>query len=294
MVVRLHPLPQKFRNMLFNVDYHITDICNLNCAHCSHYCPLVKFIPSIKHKSVEQITADLTLLSKHKDYLERLGILGGEPCLHPQLSKILRIARGLFPKTKIVLTTNGTLTEKYLRWKDAIEENDIQLCVTLYPFKGDEQSAWQNFKRISDFIPSVDVWAYPTQVGMTYHQLAYEPCIKDDMDREEKDKLESKVFGCYKRWQCNQLKDGKLWICHYAAYLDILEKVFPNKVNIGQDAQCYLDLNNDNLTEQDIYQWQCETYPKICKHCTDVQHGGYVGEAEPWRRTKYDISEWVE
>ena len=129
--------------MLKNVDYHIIDRCNLNCAGCNDFSPLVS--PDDKGKSIEQITADFMLLSKIKNEFYILNIMGGEPTLHPELSKILRIARQIFPDNKIRLLTNGTNYDKFYRWKDAIVENkidvagdDLQLVAGRLPSKDNE------------------------------------------------------------------------------------------------------------------------------------------------------------
>jgi hypothetical protein len=264
--------------MIVNVDYHVTEVCNLNCAHCSHFCPLVP--KDTKPKSIEQITADFALLSKFKEHLETLGLMGGEPFLHPQFSKVLRIARQFFPNNRIVVTTNGTLADKILQWKDAIEENNITICVTIYPYKDNSR---ENYEKIRGVIKNTYYWDYPTTHGMTYHELSH----RDDAATDEE------ILGCYKRWRCNQLRDGKLWICHYAAYLDFLKNAFPGKIDIEEDEYRYLDLNNDNLTIDDIYYFQQFAFPNICRHCEDVHYGAYAGPTEPWRKSRKEISEWI-
>ena len=73
--------------MIVNVDYHVTEVCNLNCAHCSHFCPLVP--KDTKPKSIEQITADFALLSKFKEHLETLGLMKGDK-MNLRLGELLR------------------------------------------------------------------------------------------------------------------------------------------------------------------------------------------------------------
>lgn len=265
--------------MLVNVDYHINDRCNLNCAHCNHFCPLVP--KDVKDKSIEQITADLALLSKFKDHVQTLGLLGGEPMLHPKLSKICYIARKFFPTSEISITSNGTLANKVLEFKDAIEENNIQLVITIYPYK---ENPYEDYEKIKKIIPSTVAWEFPTTNGMTYNLLS----SRVDITSKEE------IFNCVKRWRCNQLKDGKLYICHYAAYIDYLTNAFPEEVNIKKDDQMYLDLNDETLTIDGIYKFQQTTYPSICDHCADAHYGGYAGPVEPWRKTEHKLEEWYQ
>ena len=264
---------------MYSIDYHITDVCNLSCAHCSHFCSVVPH--NTKHKSIEQITADFALMSKFSSLFVWLGLMGGEPTLHPELSKILRIARQFFPNNKISITTNGTLADRFLQWKDSIIENDVTVVVTIYPYKKD---AWENFYKIKQIIPQTISWPYPIEHGFTPHQLSNKTGVATP----------EQIMGCYKRWRCNQLKDGKLWICHFAAQLNRLKDAFPGQINFDQDDKCYIDLNNDDLTIEDILKWQNETWPDICNHCLDVAYGGYNGPVEPWRTSKKELSEWVE
>ena len=97
-----------------------------------------------------------------------------------------------------------------------------------------------------------------------------------------------------KRWRCGQLKDGKLYICHYAAQLDYLIDAFPGQINIKKDDQMYVDLNNDSLTVDDIYKFREKTYPEICKHCLDAHYGSYYGTVEPWKVSTGDINEYYQ
>ena len=132
--------------MVNNIDYHIIDRCNLNCASCNHFSSLV---PSTdKGKSIEQITSDLTLLSKVKEVFNCLTILGGEPTLHPELSKILRIARQIYPNKQINLVTNGTNYDKFEKWRDSIIENNIHVILSLYPYCDDNMERAEKMRKI--------------------------------------------------------------------------------------------------------------------------------------------------
>lgn len=264
--------------MLINVDYHLTDVCNLNCAHCNHFCPLVP--KDTKHKSLEQITADLSLLSKFKNDLDTLGLLGGEPTLHPQLSDICYISRKFFPNNHISITSNGTRANNMLQWKDAIEKNDIDFVVTIYPYK---ENPYEDYEKIAKVIPNnVSIWEFPTTNGMTYNELT----SRNDIVTPEE------IKNCYKRIRCNQLLNGKLYICHYTAYFNYLKNAFPDKINVKDVEGSYIDLNNDNLTIEDIYEFQRTAWPILCDHCLDAHYNNYYGPTEPWRKSELDINEW--
>lgn len=90
--------------------YLVTDACNLNCARCSTYSPLVK-----KPRMVElaQVKRDMARLSDLFDgEAEGLDILGGELLLHPNVIEIMAVTRESFPGASVRILTNGILLHK--------------------------------------------------------------------------------------------------------------------------------------------------------------------------------------
>ena len=266
--------------MVYNIDYHIIDKCNLNCASCNHFSSLVP-AGSDTCKSIEQITADLTLLSKLKNEFHVISLLGGEPTLHPELSKILRITREILPNNVIHLVTNGTKYDKFERWKDALAENNVVVALTVYPYCNDYGLRTMELRKILE--PEVEVevneWALE---GFNYGFLSN----RDNVSTDEE------IRACYRRFQCNQLKNGKLYICHFAAQFNYLKDYFGDKVQFGLDGKEYLDLNGD-VKAKDFYNFIYNSHPSICDHCVDAHNKGFSGPIHPWYVTKKEINEWL-
>ena len=88
--------------MLRKAYLEITNICNLSCSFC----------PGTKREKRFMTPEDFRVLAAklrpHTQYLY-LHLLG-EPLLHPQLDKILKIAAEI--DFKVIITTNGTLLDK--------------------------------------------------------------------------------------------------------------------------------------------------------------------------------------
>ena len=109
---------------LSQVEFHLVDHCNLNCAHCDHFTPLSKpcFIP------VEDILSDFKKLKRIFDNVGKIYILGGEPLLHPQLLELFSPLREIYPKSELIIITNGILLEKMGKdfW-NALKEYKISL-----------------------------------------------------------------------------------------------------------------------------------------------------------------------
>ena len=85
---------------------NILDHCNLRCKGCDHFAAIAeeRFVP------LDDIKKDLAQMSKILNGdVSSIGVMGGEPLLHPQLKEILINTRWFFPKTIIQLVTNGLL-----------------------------------------------------------------------------------------------------------------------------------------------------------------------------------------
>lgn len=263
--------------MIYNIDYHIIDRCNLNCKACNHFCPLV---PSTdKGKSIEQIIADLTLLSKLKDGFSTLSLLGGEPTLHPELSKILDISRQIFPDKSIHLVTNGTKYDRFNEWKESIIRNNIDVFISVYPYCPEYK---ERLKVIENtLLPEVKV-NYDNiseEYGFTYGSLS----------NKEIPVSYSELRMCRRPFKCAQLKNGKLYICNFAAQFDKLKAYFGDQITFDLDGKEYLDLNGD-VTIDDLNNFVYYQIPNICLHCIDVCNN----QTCKWETSNKNINEFIQ
>jgi len=264
--------------MINNIDYHIIDRCNLNCASCNHFSSLVP--ATDMGKSIEQITADLTLLSKIKDEFETLSLLGGEPTLHPQLSKILRIARQIFPDKEIHLVTNGTKYDKFDRWKDSLVENKIKVYISVYPYCEDYET---RLNVIEDTLrPEVEVYNI---INTEEHGFDY-----GFLTNREDGANKNGIYNCGRPFSCCQLKNGKVYICNFAAQFDVLKKFFGDRITFDLNGSEYFDLNGD-ITPELFNNFIYNAIPNICYHCVDV--GNNYERTHEWGVTKKELNEWI-
>ena len=126
--------------MYSRVYVEITNICNMNCSFChGHSRPL-------KRMTADEFSVILEKLNGHTNYI--YYHLMGEPLTHPDLPLFLKMAgeRGY----KSVLTTNGTLLDKY---GDAILESGLhKVSLSVHSFEeGTEDSFLKYMKNLSDF-----------------------------------------------------------------------------------------------------------------------------------------------
>ena len=99
-----------WENTVIHVD--ITNVCFLACAHCTRAVGHHRKPYFMELEMVRKAVASL------QDFPGRTGIMGGEPCLHPQFREILSIVREMIPdRRKREFWTSGW---KWKEYKDDI------------------------------------------------------------------------------------------------------------------------------------------------------------------------------
>lgn len=94
------------RPFLSLLETHVCDDCNLNCKACTHFAPFVK---ERKKADIEKFESSLHKASELFSGIGLVSILGGEALLEPELCiKMLQLSRKYFPKSGVMLTTNGS------------------------------------------------------------------------------------------------------------------------------------------------------------------------------------------
>ncbi len=85
------------------IQIDITNHCFLSCLYCSRYNRHLR-PDQRRHMSLEQVEAALDSL---KGWPKMIGIIGGEPLLHPEFPQITKLIRKRFPPEQMRLWTSG-------------------------------------------------------------------------------------------------------------------------------------------------------------------------------------------
>lgn len=98
----------EFLPALNRIEIDITYDCNLHCLNCARSCSQAPDIAAMSPTQIEKFTAES--VAKNVTW-EKIGVLGGEPMIHPELFEILDILltykETQSPTTIIEITTNG-------------------------------------------------------------------------------------------------------------------------------------------------------------------------------------------
>ena len=192
---------------LHRIVIHLTDHCNLNCKGCSHFSNVAA--PAFADPA--QLDREFERLADLFEVTE-IYLLGGEPLLHPKLKEFLRSARQHFPRTKLILLTNGILLPKMGPefWRTMGEER-ITLMYDDYPIslKTDliRERACEN---------GVEVEL------MEHHDEFFKLPIDFSGSQDPADSFSR----CRTVANCPTLRDGRLYPCAYIAYIDLFSEHF--------------------------------------------------------------------
>ena len=256
--------------MIQSLEYHVVDHCNLNCAGCSHFSPLAEhwFVDPEDFEKEWKEVADCGLKIK------RIRILGGEPLLHPELGYMLKCVRCLFPDSDINVVTNGILlSQKKEELLPIFIKNDISLTTSCYPGLN------INYKKVLSGFPKVEMYDKAGFWNISLHEKADYP--------------KECFYDCFSSSiaKCNFLKDGRIYPCCVIPNLPHFFKFFDETAAMDLTK---IPIESAGITVKDHTPEEIERFVNtpndFCAHCNVIR----AVEAHPWKRTQYQIDEWME
>jgi radical SAM family protein len=196
-----------------NLEIHAAHACNLACESCSHF-------SNHGHSGILSLSDATAWMRLWKDRLrpDRFSILGGEPTLNKNLTKLVLETRRHWPHSMIRIVTNGFYLARHPELPQAIaDDGNTLLCLSIH----------HNSKDYFDsIVPHVDLlgsWVDRYDIAvMVYHSYSkwtrryngfgssMEPFEDGDI-RKSWEQCPAKL--------CRQLFEGKIWKCSPLAYL---------------------------------------------------------------------------
>jgi GTP 3',8-cyclase len=182
------------------LEYHIADHCNLHCDHCCSFSPI------LKKWFADPVEFEADLRAVRRVVLPQfLKIVGGEPLLHPDLERLLVIAKSLAVGPRIQLTTNAFLIERLTpRGWDSLD----MIAVSLYP-----EPALP--KALIRYIASE---GRRRNIEVNWKVQDRFTCL-DRSEISSHDEASTTFQECWIRHRCNSIKHGRFYSCTRPQYI---------------------------------------------------------------------------
>ena len=257
---------------LLRFEVQLAEHCNLNCRGCTHYAPLAK----PEFLDVEEYGRDIARLAELFDHEVRwIHLMGGEPLLHPEIVKVMRMTREAFPYGQIMVVTNGVLLGKMTDafWQTC-KEYDIEISATKYPIpcdydayesKAREKGVKFTFYNAGQRIKTLN--RYPLSVAGHQH-------------------VEDSFVRCFGSNRCLTLRHGRIYGCDLAAHAHHLIQAF--QLPIHESRRDSIDIY-EAQTPEEIMEHCAKPIP-FCRYC-DVARST---EGYPFGTSHRNRYEWLD
>lgn len=270
--------PRPIEEMTFEIN--LADHCNLSCQMCDHYSQLSE------ENFVNMETFEKDLLQMGKLYNHRAGaitLLGGEPLLHKEIIKCLKIVRREFPEAELIILTNGLLL---LKWENspngnlwqACKELDVHITVTLYPVK-------------FDYAPlknKAEEYGIPLAMSSNIHADELTKVVKISDKHVFNLSCDAPKYGfisCLYFNKFNVLREGRYYACPVSACIGIFNKKFNQNLQLTEKDS--VDIYSTESWE-DFAAFSAGRVP-FCGYC-DVLNWRRHSE---WKASSKKIEEYV-
>lgn len=107
------------------LTYFVTNRCNLSCRHCFYW-------KSLNQEKNELSLSEIDKFSRSLGSLMVLNLTGGEPFLRKDFADVARTLIKNLKMYKLIIASNGSLTEKTLQDADDILRRSDKTHVTFY------------------------------------------------------------------------------------------------------------------------------------------------------------------
>jgi MoaA/NifB/PqqE/SkfB family radical SAM enzyme len=185
----------------------------LNCKYCDHFSPLARK----EFLDIQSFTHDMSRLSNLSNGLVgRIGLMGGEPLLHPELLRFLPVVREYFPQTIIQIVTNGILLLKQsdIFWRTCARYK-IEIVLTKYPLALD-------FDKIEQYAEQYNVSFKYFEDNKNIQKKSY--FIPLNLRGNSNPRIN--FLKCFHANNCIFLKNGKLFPCPIAPNINHFKGYF--------------------------------------------------------------------
>lgn len=243
---------------MFSVTFIINQRCSLGCKFCTSY---MNEYPLKERKDIplDQICDDIDKFFAAMDSVGTVTVMGGEPFMHPDLSKIIKklLTKENFGLVSIATSGTYPITDEQL---EGLDDKRVNVSFSNYEHAIKEKQKEMMYKNIE----KIKKAGISYTVGVTIPEWAVPSTLYDLGDTEEQ--MIGKKRNCHQPPRCMQVKNGKLHPCDFGTALYSL--------GIGRYEMDYVDIENatsDKELKEQIRSFISQPYYRTCGHCAMLQ-----------------------
>ncbi len=233
---------------LKSLEYNVTWTCTNSCASCSHCAP----VNPRRDINPVVFSRGLELAAKVIE-AETFTLLGGEPLLHPEILRLLRLAKDAGVSSCVQLTTNGRLLDYNLKLLPGLLDS---LRVTRYP----GQVTDEQWKRWHEFCESNRIQFHG---GM--NAKFYKPISEYELTPEQ---TQGSFNACPWKSHCTTIDGYRLYLCPQALFFPVHFPAFTEESD---------SLNLVDATPESVQAYM--NRPNALRVCSLCSYSVYA----PWR-----------
>lgn len=264
-----------------SISFLPSTACNLKCRHCLNFNPFAKLFYV---REWEDLIRDVNLFFTCVDHIMLFHVSGGEPMLYNRVADLIEYIDTQYGDRIGTLrtVTNGTIVPS----KDILEKlSKCRVEVTVDDYRDSVPQYRENFevllKRLQEYGIRYYVQKVSSWVDLAPEKTDYSHFTEEEMIRHRD--------ACSQSWQ--ELRDGKLFSCNYAAYAEVAG-ISQEDTNDSYDLRAYTPDKAKELVEFRLG-FTNKGYSSFCKKCRgftiynkdEVQPAGQCGgEFDEWQQ----------
>lgn len=266
MQVNLYQNKLNIKYFLYEIVHH----CNLNCKGCDHCAPIAE----PEFVDLERYKKDLEKIKKTFHIIDSIGVMGGEPLLHPDFLEIVKITRKVLKYTGIFIFTNGIcLKDKDDKFWKALGKEKANFIITRYNldlnYRNIEATARQHGVYIS--------YENGNKLKNEFNKIRLD--LNASMDAEYSH------THCFQAQFCPTLENGILYRCPIVPAARHFNKYFNKNLIVSKGDG--IDLYKRPKKEE-ILSYFNNPIP-FCRYCDIKERDKMI----KWEISKKDIQEWT-
>ena len=253
-------------------EYMVTTKCSLKCKNCILFIPLYKYP---KNVTINEFKEDIDSYFKKVDRVLTFRILGGEPFLNNDLSKIILFLCEKY-RDKIYnleLVTNGTIIPKNDEVFELCKKYNIKIHISNYTNMVDYEI------KLKKLLGKLKIYGIEIENAMP-DKWSWKLIQSPEISNNKSKKFLQKLFeDC--QTHCRALKNKKLYYC-------AMQSSAVNANLFLGDSDDYIDLGND-VKKEDIIKFELgflkKRYVSFCQSCLGIgnMNNNYVIPGEQYK-----------